>query len=343
MPPPIDRRSLLLAAAMPISRSLPDRPFRVAFGSCMNQREPQPIWEAVLDFQPELFVFTGDNVYGDVSSAECLELQEAYRIAREVPGLQRLRRTVPHVATWDDHDYGGNDAGADAIWRAHAQVLFCDYWNLPSDDLRRSRVGVYSSIMLGEAPFRLQFVLLDTRSFKSAWRPTDEPGARGKEQYLPDDDPSKTVLGPAQWAWLEDVLQVPASLRIVVSSMQVLSDAHGFERWGLLPLERTKLIGTLRKASGDVLFLSGDRHFGAIYRRADLDARPLVEVTSSGINMVYEGVDEAREPDPHRLGGPYAAPNFGTLEIQRGQVAIAIRDSTGWKVRSVIMPIAHPD
>ncbi|MCH2153683.1 MAG: hypothetical protein MK089_10120, partial [Phycisphaerales bacterium] len=38
---------------------------RVAFGSCANHEIPQPIWEAVASWAPDVFVFLGDNVYGD--------------------------------------------------------------------------------------------------------------------------------------------------------------------------------------------------------------------------------------------------------------------------------------
>ena len=39
---------------------------RVAFGSCADQKKPQPIWSAVREADPDLFLFMGDNVYGDV-------------------------------------------------------------------------------------------------------------------------------------------------------------------------------------------------------------------------------------------------------------------------------------
>ena len=84
---------------------------RIAFGSCAHQTKPQPIWDAVLDYRPELFVFLGDNVYGDVTSAALTELREAYARAATVEGYAKVRATVPVRAMWDDHDYGQNDAG----------------------------------------------------------------------------------------------------------------------------------------------------------------------------------------------------------------------------------------
>jgi alkaline phosphatase D len=59
----------LVAAAtlVPASVAAQGRPplSRIAFGSCADQVKPQPIWDAILTYQPELFIFAGDNVYGD--------------------------------------------------------------------------------------------------------------------------------------------------------------------------------------------------------------------------------------------------------------------------------------
>jgi hypothetical protein len=73
---------LALAAAFAVApaASAAELPLtRIAFGSCADQREPQPIWDAVLAYRPELFLFAGDNVYGDVPNAPDLKaLQAAY-------------------------------------------------------------------------------------------------------------------------------------------------------------------------------------------------------------------------------------------------------------------------
>jgi alkaline phosphatase D len=307
---------------------------RIAFGSCADQNKPQPIWDAILTYRPDLFIFAGDNVYGDVTGADMAELKSAYERARVIPGHARLRAEVPRIlATWDDHDYGQNDGGADFLHKRAAQRLFADFWNLAPDDARRTRDGIYAAASYGEGDRRIQVILLDTRFFRSPLRPTDQRGAPGRERYLPDPDPAKTMLGAAQWQWLEERLREPAALRLIVSSIQVLADGHGWERWGNLPAEREKLFEAIgRTGANGIVFLSGDRHFGGIYRRAADLPYPVHEVTSSGLNLAYAGV---REVDDARIGAPYDAPNFGTIDVDWGaeRAVMAIRAVDGAIVR----------
>jgi alkaline phosphatase D len=313
---------------------------RIAFGSCAHQAKPQPIWDAVLDYRPELFIFAGDNVYGDITSGAMTELREAYAAAAAIEGYAKVRATAPVLATWDDHDYGQNDGGADFAQKAAAKRLFLDFWQVPAEDPRRTREGIYHAQTFGPAGMRVQVVLLDTRSFRSPLRSTSEPAMPGKGPYLPDADPAKTMLGAAQWAWLRTQLLQPAELRLIVSSVQVLADDHGWESWGNLPLERTKLFDLIAEAgAGGVILLSGDRHVGALYQRRAGVPYGLHEITASGINMSYAA---SREPGPLRLGAVYGAPNFGTVDIDwwAGEVRLSVRGMNGEPVREVTVPLA---
>jgi alkaline phosphatase D len=313
---------------------------RIAFGSCAHQKKPQPIWDAVLDYRPQLFIFTGDNVYGDVTSAAMVELREAYAAAGKVGGIAALRARAPVLATWDDHDYGQNDGGADFALKAPAQRLFLEFWGIGDDDPRAKRPGVYHATTIGPPGERVQVILLDTRSFRSALRPTDQRGALGKEVYLPDPDPAKTMLGEAQWAWLRAQLQEPAELRLIVSSVQVLAERHGFERWGNLPLERQRLLDLIAETDAEgVVLVSGDRHIGALYRLTTGVPYDLYEITSSGINMAYP---DNRDLGPLRLGEVYGQNNFGTIDIDwpAGAITLAVRAMDGRPVRSTMVTIA---
>lgn len=153
--------SCTLLAAVPVNGD--DAPLaRIGFGSCAKQDKPQPIWDAVIEMQPQLFVLLGDNIYGDTTDMDVLRAK--YALLGNQPGYRKLKQTCPVVATWDDHDYGADDSGADYPMKRESQQIFLDFFEAPPNDPRRSHEGVYSSSVFGPVGKRVQLVLLDTRS-----------------------------------------------------------------------------------------------------------------------------------------------------------------------------------
>ncbi len=262
---------------------------RIIFASCAQQNEDQSIWDQIAAENPDLTLYIGDNVYGDVRSGDPAlpELKTAYmRLAQSEP-FSRVRAAAPMLTVWDDHDYGVNDGGADYQFKEQSEALFEYVWALREDDQRRARPGVYGSwIIGGEDGRKIQIIMLDTRYFRSPLKATDEPGAKGKERYVPDPDPSKTMLGDEQWAWLEAELKKPADLRLLVSSVQVIADGHGWEGWKMLPAERVRLYALIDETDTDnLIILSGDRHSASFYRKEDGAGFSLFEATSSSLNL----------------------------------------------------------
>ena len=304
---------------------------RIGIGSCLHQERQQPILDEIVEQDFDLFLFMGDNVYGDVSSPKDLTLlEQAYERQAESEELQRLRASTPILAVWDDHDFGMNDAGADFGGKEEAEALFERFWGVPPDAAQASRPGVYDSVILGPPGKRIQILLLDTRFFRSPLLASDEPNTPGKERWIPDHDESKTMLGNSQWRWLEQELERPAELRLLVSSIQVVAEGHGWEAWRTLPAERERLYAVLERTRADgVIVLSGDRHRAGIYRQDEALSYPLYELTSSSLNLPIPNNSE--EPGPHRLGPTYLPVNFGSVEVdwEAGQVALAIRDLAG--------------
>ena len=147
---------------------------RIAFGSCAYQERPQPIWAAVIAYRPELFIFAGDNVYGDVRDGHVVpeertiqSLRHAYSLATHLPGFRQVKNIFPILAHWDDHDYGQNDGGADFHGKQEAQRIFLEFWKIPPSDPRHSRAGLYHAETHGPPGQRIQIILLDTRYFRS--------------------------------------------------------------------------------------------------------------------------------------------------------------------------------
>lgn len=317
---------------------------RIAFGSCARQDRPQPIWDAVIETRPQLFVFLGDNIYGDTSDMQLLRTR--YQLLGDQPGYRKLKQTCPVIATWDDHDYGANDGGAEFPRKRESQQVFLDFFESPANDIRRSREGVYSAQVYGPPGKCVQIILLDSRYFRSPLKKGFQPGEPGEGYrgiYVPEPDSAATMLGETQWQWLAEQLKIPAELRLIGSSVQVLADEHGSEMWGNFPRERERLLRLLRDSlAGGVVLLSGDRHLAEIARiPADHPLGigcPLYEITSSSLNapsgnFTKAGIRFANEVNSYRVGLTYFDTNFGTVmidwDLPDPVVRVQVRDEQG--------------
>lgn len=318
-----------------------DQPLtRIAFGSCCKQDKPAPIWDSIVAQKPERFLFIGDNIYGDSEDIEVL--RGKWKLLGDMPGYQKLRKVCPILATWDDHDYGMNDAGKEYPKRAESQQLFLDFFDEPADSPRRKRAGVYDVQVIGPPGKQVQIILLDTRYHrdplaKAKYEVEEGEGIRGP--YGPSDDPAATMLGAEQWKWLAEQLRKPAQVRIIASSIQVIPEEHGSEKWGNFPREREKLFQTIKdaKASG-VIFISGDRHLAEISRQNPGLGYPLFDITSSSLNQpsgnfTATGARWKNEVNRHRVGLEFFETNFGMIQIDWSAsdpvLRLQVRDEKG--------------
>jgi alkaline phosphatase D len=293
---------------------------RIAFGSCVNENRSMAFWDVIAAQKPQAFLLIGDNVYGDTratNGADIPTLTASYRKLSARQEFDRFRRSVPMMTTWDDHDFGANDAGGSFAFKEYAEDVYESYWG--SSDEVKSRPGVYESRIVGPAGKRVQFIILDSRFFRSdlVAMPYRDP-APALGWYIPNTDPKATLLGDAQWTWLEQELTKPADLRFIVSSIQLITSAHNYESWANFPKERERFYGLLAaKGVNNAVLLTGDRHSGGFYK-ADVPGvkSPLWEITSSSLNFAFgKGDDRAREPDPSRTGGLWGIPNFSVIDI----------------------------
>lgn len=332
-----DRSFVLSAMMIPVFAALGgcvsapmERPLqRIAFGSCAQQDRPQPIWDAIVAARPDVFLFIGDNIYGDTE--DMAVMRNKYDQLAAQAGYQKLRRSCPVLAVWDDHDYGVNDGGADYPRREESERIFLDFFEVPHDSVRRTRPGVYDAVLFGPAEKRVQIILLDTRYFRSRLSP-QIPGS-GRSPYRPNESPDATVLGEAQWNWLAEQLRVPARIRIIVSSIQVVAEDHAWEKWGNFPRERERLFRLIRDTGANgVVFVSGDRHLGELSMTEAGLGYPVYDLTSSGLNRASKSW-RRYERNRHRVGTMNWGDNFGMILIDWDQedplIRLQVRDVRG--------------
>lgn len=298
---------------------------RILFGSCIQQDQPMPILRTMKQAAPQLLIFLGDNIYADTHDMEVM--RRKYNTLGQNKEFRALVRSCPVLATWDDHDYGVNDGGADYTKRVEAQKEYLRFWSQYSQTPPADQVGIYDAHYFGPEGKRIQVLMLDTRYFRS---PLKAGPRRTGGPYYPDDDPTKTMLGETQWKWLEKQLKEPAQLRIIGTSIQFIAEAAGQETWSNLPHERARLLQLINKtgASG-VLLISGDRHWAECSVIRDDVPYPLYDLTSSSLNQKHSRgtptINRFRTQDRS-----YHEENFGVVSVdweqEDAQVTLEIRD-----------------
>ena len=284
---------------------------RLAFGSCINTQS-HPMLERTLTLPFDLFILLGDNIYADTTNSAVMAAQ--YRVRKESAFFQALRKKAPLLATWDDHDFGWNDAGANYPMKVESQKLFLDFMDEPADSPRRKREGVYDACIFGPAGQRVQVILLDTRYFRSTLATGENNVMPSGGKYIPHPEPNVTMLGDAQWRWLEEQLRVPAELRVIATSIQFISEFSGAEAWANMPREKQRMLGLLKKTKANgVLFISGDRHWAELSRLDRPGDYPLYDLTSSALTEEHK----RGTPTPNRFrdGPTYHDTNVGVITI----------------------------
>lgn len=302
---------------------------KLAFGSCANQDQPQPLWKTIESVNPDLFLFMGDNIYA--TSPFQQPMAEQYRKLDLIPEYRALREKVPFMATWDDHDYGLRDGGAEWAGKEDARRDFTNYWSYIKNSIPFEQGGIYHSKMIGPKKKVVQVIVLDTRYYRSPLK--ERAGNEGKAyDYEPQDE--GTLLGKNQWEWLEAQLKQPAQIRFIVSSIQLIANDPKFEKWGNFPKERQRFFDLVKKTRAkNVILLSGDRHLAAIAKMDLPGYGTLHEITSSSINRANNYDDS----DSHYVGPIYNKENFGLAHIDWAQknVNIEIRGLSNEVVNSI--------
>ena len=307
--------ALLAYIYVPAQNNFP-RIHKIAFGSCAEESRPQPILDLVVKHRPDIFVYLGDNIYGD--TRDMAELQNKYDSLNIKPEFQHLKQNMRVLATWDDHDYGWNDEGRHYPFKEQSKKIFLDFFGEPGSSERRKHEGIYTSYLFGEKGSRIQLILLDVRSFRSNLR--IYRGELSSERkyfypldYFPHAIHDSTLLGEAQWKWLEEELKKPAEIRIIGSGTQFGISYNGYEAWANFPHEQKRFLDLVKKTRANgVLFISGDVHYGEISKLEEKDLYPIYDITSSGITSTWLFAT----PNENRIEGPVMDNHFGLITVE---------------------------
>ena len=264
---------------------------RIAFGSCNNQDDRQPLWKVMTENRPDIFVWGGDNVYSDWGKSD--SLAEAYKKQNENLDYMALKARTPIIGTWDDHDFAYDNAGGEVTFKKDSQRMFLDFFEVPQYSYRRFQEGIYTSHNFGKDGRRIKFIMLDQRYFKGI-------------------DPKAPMLGETQWQWLENEFKFSnADLHFVHNGLPIFGPAVPYtEEWAHFPSERQRLLKLIKKYQPKgLVFITGDKHFSSIYKYWGQ-----LEFMSSGLTHTadrgtwwYLG---------RKFPNSYFGPSYGEIEIE---------------------------
>lgn len=294
---------------------------RMAFGSCNRQDAPQPLWKPILVDRPDLWIWMGDNIYGDSPVMDTLRAKYSRQNAN--PDYQLLKASTPIIGVWDDHDYGINDGDKRFAQKKESRDLMFDFLTVPADAPERKREGAYASHTYGEGEHQVKVILLDGRYFRDTLTRVDRV-----YQF----NSTGQILGDAQWKWLENELKTStARVNFIVSGIQFLPAEHAYEKWANFPKDREKLLNLIANSGvQNPILMSGDRHIAEIMKL--VDARfpgGLFEVTSSGLTHTWNGI--AEEKNSFRVSDLIAKLNYGlaSFDWAKDEVLIEIKGENG--------------
>jgi len=292
---------------------------KVAFGSCSWENHQLPIFYEVIKQDPDLFIFLGDNIYGDTKVMDTLKVK--YDRLASKASFQHLKENVKIIATWDDHDFGWNDAGRHYPFKEASKEIFLDFFDEPKDSGRRQRDGIYTSYMNEVGGKKIQIILLDTRTFRDDLLINQDSVNEDRRyfyhlDYTPHTSSDSTFLGEKQWTWLDQELQKDADVRIIGSSTQFGIEYNGYEAWVNYPHEQKRFLDLIKKnRANGVLFISGDVHYAEISKIEVPDLYPIYDVTSSGLSSTWHFAT----PNVNRIEGPIMDNHFGLLTFDFGK------------------------
>jgi len=291
----------------------------IAFGSCNKEYEPQPLWSQIIKHQPNLWIWTGDNIYGDTEDMN--EMKQKYELQNANKEYQSLLEIAPIIGIWDDHDYGANDGDKDYSKKKESRDLMFDFLGVSTDNVARNREGAYQSYSFGENGQQVKIILLDARYFRDELA----KDTVSEQRYIPN--ATGDVLGETQWNWLNTELgDTSTDLFIIACGIQFIAKDHYFEKWANFPMARNRLFKLLEDQQPKAaLLLSGDRHIAEI-SKIKLDGLPydLFDITSSGLTHSYEKVNN--EINEYRVDDKLSGQkNFGILRIDWSKQPLKVK------------------
>jgi hypothetical protein len=280
---------------------------RIGIMSCVEDTGDLPTqsryWKGFLDQRPDALLLIGDHVYVDQGTAIADEpwdqrIWRRYAESRLFHDLYYAPELLPIYATWDDHDFGRNNANATVEWKDAAAETFRAFFAQAAEPgVVQSGPGIASAVDL----HGVRWILADDRT----WR--DLPGAAGPTHW-----------GDAQDAWVDQMIDAASGTAMICNGSQFFGGylpGESYEKSHAATFAAFR--ARLRMRRNRVGLISGDRHFSEFMRVSPEDVGyETFELTTSGfIQISHLALPWPFFKNPRRVAGTSEAYNYALMEL----------------------------
>ncbi len=277
---------------------------RFTFGSCNYSDRDQSYWQQIAKDDSQLWIWLGDNIYGDGLSMQ--QRLQRYAELKNNRYYSAFRANCPIIGTWDDHDFASDNKDGRFPDKVESKKQVINFLDISKDTGILEHSGIYQSYSFGPVGQRTKVVLLDLRYNQN------------------QANTQKVLLGEAQWAWFtKELASDDFELLVIGSSLNVTSPTTGFglEGWNAFGAERKRLYQLLSTVTCPTLILSGDRHQADLSKFDPGHGRPVYEFMSSGLTH-SAGLSL---PSPYRISKVIGDKNYGRVDIDWNGIGPTLR------------------
>ena len=237
------------------------------------------MWDTIGKSRPSVLFMLGDNMYSDDPESRQMQRFCYYRRQSSLSFRKLVARTQVY-SIWDDHDFGTNDcSGGPEInspaWKVPVWNVYRQNWANPGYGGGLQQPGCWYDFYAGD----IHFIMLDGRYYRHR--------------------KDKTMLGPAQKAWLKKtLLSSVGTFKVMASPVpwDYRTKGDSKDTWNGFQEERTEIFNFLieNRIEG-VLLISADRHRSDAWKIDRPGAYPLYEFNSSRLtnNHTHKTMKEA--------------------------------------------------
>jgi len=297
-------------------------------GQGLGNPPPFPAFSSMLAQDPDFFIFNGDTIYADSTTAvggaatTLPQYWAKYKENRADVHFQALASRVPLIVNWDDHEVANDFRGPEEPLMPIGREAFHEYWPLSVGPER-----IYRSLRWGR---EVEVFVLDGRQYSD---PLDAP-----------DGPDKSLLGVEQRDWLiEGVTRSTATWKVLVTSspLSILRSVNPPQDDYVSYEHELRLILDAFRDAGvaNFVWLTADVHWGQAIEYPD---RGFWEFVGSPIG--------ANPRTAARPLSPTFAPQERFLRLKQrlygsvradaaaGSLTVDLRDEAGASIYSVVIP-----